>query len=551
MSLPREGVHPVPAETARVAHAAFPDSNIYLRLRDELGTLFDDEQFSAVYSIEGQPALHPWRLALVSVMQFMENLSDRQAAQAVRARIDWKYALGLELTDEGFHYSALSEFRTRLVRGSLEQALLEILRQRCQARGWRKARGRQRTDSTDILGAVKALNQFELVGETLRHALNVLATVAPGWLKPLVPPEWFERYAERIEDYRLPKDKGDRAALSATIGEDGYALLASIEQAATQPAWAWLTDLPAVRILKQTWAQQYRQVDGHAQRLTPQEMVPVSQWCRSPYDPEVRYGRKRDFDWTGYKVHLTECCDNDLPHLITQVETAPATQQDHHALTAIQTHLAAKELLPQQHLVDAGYISAKRILESRAQHEVDLIGPVHVDPSWQAHTPGAFDVSQFAVDWDQRVVTCPQGEHSIAWHHGQDAKGESVVTVWFAKPTCQTCPLRARCTKAEATGRSMTLRFPRERHELLLAARARQQTPEFREVYQARCGIEGMFAQTTRITGMRRARYIGHRKTHLQHLFTALATNILRLVRWLEGVPFAKTRTSRFAALAA
>ena len=170
-------------------------------------------------------------------MQFMENLSDRQAAQAVRARIDWKYALGLELTDEGFHYSVLSEFRSRLVRGSLEQTLLDTLLKRCQERGWLKARGRQRTDSTHVLGAVKALNQLELVlelvGETLRHALNVLATVAPEWLKPQVQPDWFERYAERIEDYRLPKDKAERDALSTTIGEDGYILLARLDQAAS------------------------------------------------------------------------------------------------------------------------------------------------------------------------------------------------------------------------------------------------------------------------------------------------------------------------------
>jgi transposase len=459
--------------------------------------------------------------------------------------------LGLELTDEGFHYSVLSEFRTRLVQGSLEQALLDTLLKRCQERGWLTARGRQRTDSTHVLGAVKALNQLELVDETLRHALNVLATVAPEWLKAQVQPEWFERYAERIEDYRLPKDKAERDALSATIGQDGYSLLASIERAAMQPKWAWLHELPAVRILAQTWTQQYLQVDGHAQRLTPKEMVPVSEWYRSPYDDEVRYGRKREFDWIGYKVHLTECCEDDLPHLITQVETTPATQQDHHTLKAIQAELADKQLLPQQHLVDAGYISAKRILESRDRHAIDLIGPVHVDPSWQARTLGAFDVSQFHIDWEHHVVTCPQGEQSIAWYHGKDAKGESVVSVWFAQPTCQACPLRAHCTKAQATGRSMTVRFPPERHEMLLAARARQQTPEFHDLYQARCGIEGTFSQTTRNTGLRRAPYVGQRKTHLQHLFTALATNILRLMHWLEGIPFAKTRISRFAALAA
>jgi transposase len=290
-------------------------------------------------------------------MPFAENRSDRQAAEAVRARIDWEYALGLELTDEGFHYSVLSEFRTRLVQGSLEQVLLDRLLKRCHEQGWRKTRGRQRTDSTYILGAVKALNQLELVGETLRHTLNVLATVAPQWLKPRVPLDWFERYAERSEDYRLPKDKAERDALSATIGEDGYTLLASLGQAATRPQWAWLKELPAVRILEQTWTQQYRQVDGHAQRRSPQDRVPVSEWHRSPSDPEVRYGRKREFDWIGYKVHLTACCDDDLPHLITQVQTTPAPQQDHHALKAMQAELADHDLLPQQHRVDAGYIS--------------------------------------------------------------------------------------------------------------------------------------------------------------------------------------------------
>jgi transposase len=205
MSLPRDPLQPVPAETARIAHAAFPAGTVSMRIRDELGTLFADELFTPVYASEGQPALHPWQLALVSVMQFAENLSDRQAADAVRARIDWKYALGLELSDEGFHssalsYSALSELRTRLGAGSREQILLDRLLDRCRERGWLKVRGRQRTAATQVVGAVRALNQVELVGETLRAPLNVLATVAPEWLKEQVAPDWYERYGERMED---------------------------------------------------------------------------------------------------------------------------------------------------------------------------------------------------------------------------------------------------------------------------------------------------------------------------------------------------------------
>jgi transposase len=155
------------------------------------------------------------------------------------------------------------------------------------------------------------------------------------------------------------------------------------------------------------------------------------------------------------------------------------------------------------------------------------------------------------VDWKRERVTGPQGQHSVGWHPAKDAKGESVVQVLFAKAVCQVCPRRSLCTDAQATGRSMTLRFPQERHEMLLAARQRQQTEAFKELYRLRAGIEGTFSQTTRITGVRRARYRGLPKTHLQHVLTAVATNLLRLDAWLQGAPFAKTRTSHFAALAA
>jgi transposase len=553
MSLPRDSVPPVPTETARVAQAAFPAGNVSMRMREELGTLFDDELCADVSAREGHPALHPWQLALVSVMQFAENLSDRQAADAVRARIDWKYALGLDLTDEGFHYSALSEFRTRLVEGSLEHPLLDQLLERGGERGWLKTCGRQRTDSTHVLGAVRALNQLELVGETLRATLHVLATVAPEWLQEQVTPEWYVRYGDRIADTRLPKEKTEREALSRRIGDDGFHLLAAVEQAA-QEGMDWLEQLPAIQTLEQIWAQQYRLSNGHARRLTPQERPPVGEWLRSPYDRDVRYGRKRTREWIGYKVHFTEGCEDALPHLITQVATASATHQDHQdhqALDASQADLAAHDLLPAQQLVDAGYVSAKRILHSRDQHAVDLIGPVHSDPSWQARTPGAVDVSHFSIDWQHQRVTCPQGQHRLSWYRGTDAKGESIVQVVFAQQTCQACPLRHACTDARSTGRSMTLRVPQERHEVLQAARTRQQTAVFKTLYRRRSAIEGTFSQTTRKSGLRRTRYRGLPKTHLQHVVTATATNIVRLISWLDGVPFAKTRASRFAALAA
>jgi transposase len=210
MSLHPQPDYPIPDETRRVAHAAFPDGNLCIRLVTELGNLYRDEQFSGLFPDRGQPALAPARLALASVLQYVEGLSDRQAADAVRSRIDWKYALGLELTDPGFDHTVLSEFRSRLVHNQSERLLLDLLLKRLNERGLIKKRGRQRTDSTHVLAAVRTLNRLERVGETLRAALNQLAVLAPDWLQALAPPEWYQRYGRRVENYHLPKTDAAR-----------------------------------------------------------------------------------------------------------------------------------------------------------------------------------------------------------------------------------------------------------------------------------------------------------------------------------------------------
>lgn len=178
----------IPEETRRVAKAAFPKGNLYVRIRDEFGALYQDEDFAELFPGRGQPSLSPWRLAAVTVVQFLENLSDRSAADAVRARIDLKYLLGLELTDPGFDYSTLSEFRGRLVEGNAEQVLLDHVLTLLQTAGLVKARGKQRTDSTHVLASIRVLNRLELVGKTLRAALNALAQEAPAWLRGVAEP---------------------------------------------------------------------------------------------------------------------------------------------------------------------------------------------------------------------------------------------------------------------------------------------------------------------------------------------------------------------------
>src|SRR6187551_2675269 len=174
MSLKPDPIQPVPEETARVARAAFRKGNPLLKLRDELGAVFADADFADLFPRLGQPGLPPWRLALVTLLQFRENLPDRQAAEAVRARIDWKYLLGLELDDPGFDASVLCEFRSRLLAAGAEERLLERLLDRAKALDLIKARGRQRTDATHVLASIRAMNRLELVAESLRAALNEL-----------------------------------------------------------------------------------------------------------------------------------------------------------------------------------------------------------------------------------------------------------------------------------------------------------------------------------------------------------------------------------------
>jgi transposase len=500
MSLHHELAGPVPEETARVARAAFPKGNPYLRLRDELGTLYEDRTFAPLFAVRGQHAETPWRLAVVLVLQFAENLSDRAAADAVRSRIDWKYLLGLELTDPGFDASVLSEFRTRLIAGNLTLHLLDALLTRCQAVGLLKARGRQRTDSTHVLAAIRALNRLECVGETVRHALNALATAAPDWLRPHLTPvwsEWAERYGARFDEFRLPKGKAERETLAETIGADGYRLLEAIY---APDAPSWLRTVPAVETLRQVWVQEYyaSAADGRVRWRAVEDLPPAAQMVNSPHDPDARFSIKRDTKWTGYKAHFTETCDPDAPHLITHVETTPATTPDWHLLPPIHTALATKGLLPGEHLVDAGYVDSDVVVQSQTDHEVAVVGPVSPDLSWQARAGAGFDVACFTLDWEQRRATCPQGKPSVKWSATHDTTGNDIINIRFARADCLACAHRAACTKSTHGPRELTVR-PRPQHEALQAARQYQTTAAFKAKYDARAGVEGTLSEGLRV----------------------------------------------------
>jgi transposase len=544
MSLHLQPSTPVPTQTRQVAQAAFPRGNRYMQLRDTLGTLYEDALFADLFPQRGQAAQAPWQLALVTLLQFAENLSDRQAADAVRSRIDWKYLLGLELTDPGFDFSILSEFRQRLVAAKAEERLLNHLLTCCQDQQWLKAGGKQRTDSTHVLARVRDMNRLECVGETMRFTLNNLATLLPDWLASQLPPEWAARYGPRAEEYRLPHTKPARLAYAQQVGQDGLWLLAQIERD-EQAARLW--QLPAIDILRRVWIQQFRLVDGQlVWRVENQdELPPSAQLISSPYDIEARFSRKRTTTWVGYKVHLSETCEADQPHLITQVATTVSTEGDSTTLPQIQQGLADQSLLPSQQLVDTAYVSAELLVQSQQRHQVELVGPARKDQKWQALAGQGYAAADFHVDWDAQQATCPQGHPSQSWIKTLE-KGQPRVFIKFSRKHCGPCPVRAQCTRMKR--RAIKLRADAPYHALQ-AARVRDSQVDWPLLYNQRAGIEGTLSQGVRGFGLRRSRYVGLAKTHLQHVFIAAAMNLSRIVNWLNEVPLAQTRQAAFERL--
>src|SRR6266508_4142097 len=369
-------------------------------IRDEMGELFADEAFAAAFGVRGRPGWSPGRLVLVTVLQFAENLTDRQAAEAVRVRIDWKYCLGLDLADEGFDHSILSEFRARLVGHGLEDKALDLLLAALVERGLLKPGGKQRTDSTHVLGAVRDLNRLELAGESVRAAWEALAAAAPDWLADtLEVPDWSARYGVRVDSWRLPALQTRRAALAAAYGIDGFTLLRAVY---APDAPGWLARLPAVDVLRRVLLQNYViSTDRRGREVIKRReadvdgLPPGRSRLTSPYDTDARRGGKRDMFWTGYKVHISETCAEEgdggqpgrlgpLPNIITNVATTDAAVPDAAMTTPIHDSLARRGLLPEQHLVDSGYPSGDLLVESADRYGVTLVTPMLADVSVQA-----------------------------------------------------------------------------------------------------------------------------------------------------------------------
>ncbi len=367
-----------------------------------------------------------------------------------------------------------------------------------------------------------------------------MSVVTPDWLQNQVQPDWLERYGPRASEFRFPAEEDQRQQFLHQVGQDGWGLLSAIT---TDPDSQWMLSIPAVDTLQRTWKQDYLPQEKGGTWMADQDRLEAARLFFSPYDLDASAAKKRSTYWIGYKVHFTETCDEDRPHLITHVVTAIGPIPDREELPEIHAALQHQALLPQQHLVDAGYVDAEALVASQTEYHIDLVGPTAQDHRWQAREQKGYALPDFFIDWQHEQARCPQGQISSSWTPTK-TRNQEVIKIKFGYATCGACPVRALCTHSRQ--RTLTVRR-REAHVALEAARQREQTKEFAEVYAGRAGIEGVHAQGVRRMGLRRSRYIGEPRTHLQHVATAAAINLSRLYDWLTDVVPHRTPQSHFA----
>ncbi|MEV0695611.1 IS1182 family transposase [Streptomyces sp. NPDC050388] len=526
MSLrPRSGEQ-VPSLTARIARASNPGGTTAMWVRDRLDGLWADEDFAGWYPRDGRPGVSPAQLATVCVLQFLLNLSDRQAVEAVRCRIDFTYALALELDDPGFHHSVPADFRERLARDDRADRLLDLALARLKEAGLVRERTTQRTDSTHVLAAVRDLTRLELVTEAVRAALEEVARTASHLLTGLVDEDWGLRYGRPV---RLGKNPTRPKTRILAAGNDACRLLEHLHQHGPDRFGPQAEALR--RIVVQNY---YRDAAGRLRRRTADDggLPPSSSAIVSPYDTTARYVRHGHIiRWKGFAAHVTETCASGGVNVITDVATTSAATNDAQALPGIHNRLARRGLLPAEHLVDGGYTSLVHLERAEREHQVTVSGPLPGNPTRRHRRNEGFDRDDFPIDFDRRQVTCPQGQLSAGWHGPYPTSSPTaapLIVARFTKGQCRPCPARAHCTTTVDSAR--TVGFPpRELRDLQLRVRAEQQTPGWKARYAVRSGVEGTINEFAHGHGMRRCRYRGQPKAHLQHVLTAIAVNIERL----------------------
>jgi hypothetical protein len=485
-----------------------------MKLRPPLETLY--------CASNGRPAIDPVLLCAVTLLQFMEKVSDRRAAEQVAYHLGWKYALDLELPYQGFHPTVLVYFRDRLEENQATRVIFDGIVDLLIELGLIKRGGKQRIDSTHILGYVKEMSRLECAAETMRLAMEELAGIGVKRR-----PEFWDRlwvlYVQSEVDWRLSKT--ERQSRYRQCGQDIKELLEWIDQRRAE-----FDTIESIKLLRRVFGEQFEIVQGAIQA----RQTRPSQAVQNPHDPDAHYGNKGTKQWIGYKVHVVESVDPDQPgktkaepseHFITEIVTTEAAQNEVAGLAeALKRQQEQHQIKPEAMYADAGYVTESTLARARG-NAMELLGPTRPDPH-----KGAYNADAFVVDVQNERAVCPQGKTSTQCSHIKDGYmgSEYYRLEWGSQ--CDDCPVQKQCTRAKSGRRMLVVGL---RHDLIQERRREMKADNFSRSMYPRNGIEGTHSELVRGHGLRRTKYRGFNRVALSHYLIGAACNVKRLLRRL------------------
>jgi transposase len=477
----------------------------------------------------GRPGLEPVLLLGVSLLQFLEGVPDRQAVELLRYHAGWNFALNRCVGDDLFDPSALVYFRRRLVERELSGVIFASLLAGLVEAGLVERRGKQRLDSTQMMGLLSWMSRLENVRETLRLALQELEKSAPAQARPAAWSGWIERYVESKLDYRAGVD-----ALKSKMeqaGRDALELLGWVdglfEKAPGQGS--------QVQLLRRVLEENFQLTD-HV--LSQREAQPAGA-VHNPHEPQAQWAAKgqgkNKKEHVGYKVQVAESVQDQplqkgepTQSFLTAIVTQPAIASDEAGLAEVEKEQARMGLeKPEEWYVDGAYVSAAKLAQAQAEGR-DLVGPAQSSPKRDARLAS----EDFTVQIQKRQATCPAGQTSTNCSRlEEEQSGKINYRFEWNKSLCAACPLRERCLGQNQTHRTLLVG---EHHDTLQARRHEQKTDAFKEKVKRRNAIEGTQSELVRAHGLRHARYRGHAKARLQNYFIGAACNAKRWIKRIQ-----------------
>ncbi len=471
----------------------------------------------------GRPAIDPVLLCGVTLLQFMEKAADRSATEQVVYHLGWKYALDLELDYDGFHSTVLVYFRDRLEKKKAERMIFDGILKLLVELGLVKKKGKQRLDSTHIVGYVKAMSYLECAMETLRLAVEDLEHEVGKKKRPEFWDRLWELYVQSKLDWRLSKTEHDRRYRQC--GQHMRELLEWLDRNDSK-----LREREAVKLLRRVFEEHFEVVEGKLEPATKRPPRAV----QNPHDPDAHYADKRTKQWTGYKVHVAESVDPQQPikkkgepaeHFITEILTTEAAQDEMAGLTeTLKREQQHHEITPQAMYTDAGYVTENTLTQAE-QNGIELLGPTRPDPH-----KGAYNSDAFHVDIDKRQAVCPQGKLSTQCSRIKDSyMGTEYYRIEWGNQ-CDSCPVQNQCTRSKSGRRTLVVGL---RHDLVEQRRREMKQSGFSKSMHPRNGIEGTHSELVRGHGLRRTKYRGLSRVGLSHYLMGAACNVKRYLNLL------------------